>query len=394
MPVKACQWFYNDFTLFSALPVLFNMYTDKDSNLISDLRTKYGEESVRYFRKWEIIVKKMADYRNHRRFTLKCIKASITPVSCKLKNPLSYKSCRSYQIIHKVKKQLPYEQIRNINSILATLDKQREDQYKKFKDILNQNNQERECEQYLDRSRTFINRIKEHRHDKIKNKHIDKFKNCISKDLDTIIISAGIPPILTTSTIIPMLWADSQMCHPVFLPEQPIIHPLQVFLPHPWPPHLPPTQCTSTQQPTTQHPDNLLPTIQVPATWTNGLSIFPKPPSPRNNYPFYKKTPIMQLPPNTPHRSIHNLNRTSSQQITNPGSRWTQIWCQQNTETATTTTQQTMQPQPLPMQSPYWTQKGQFQGGSYSRQGGGHGHHGPTRLHQQSPKFTSRHQHL
>ena len=160
--------------MFSALPVLFNMYTDKDSNLISDLRTKYGEESVRYFRKWEIIFKKMADYRNHRRFTLKYIKASITPISCKLKNPLSYKSSRSYKIIHKAGKQLLYEQTRNINSILATLDKQREDLYQKFKDTLNQNNQEHE--QYLDRSRTFINRIKEHRHDRIKNKHIDKFE--------------------------------------------------------------------------------------------------------------------------------------------------------------------------------------------------------------------------
>ena len=55
MPAKACQWFYNDFTLFLAVPVLSNMYTDKDSNLISDLRTKYGEDSVRTFRKWEII---------------------------------------------------------------------------------------------------------------------------------------------------------------------------------------------------------------------------------------------------------------------------------------------------------------------------------------------------
>ena len=53
-----------------------------------------------------------------------------------------------------------------------------------------------------------------------------------------------------------------------------------------------------------------------------------------------------------------------------------------------------MQPQPIPMHSPYRTQKGQHQGGSYSGQGGGHGHHGPTRLHQQSPKFTSGHQHL
>ena len=71
------------------------MYTDKDSNLIRDLRTKYGEDSVRSFREWEIIIKKMADYRNHRRFMLKCIKASITPVSCELKNPLSYKSKES-----------------------------------------------------------------------------------------------------------------------------------------------------------------------------------------------------------------------------------------------------------------------------------------------------------
>ena len=83
------------------------MYTDKDSNLISDLRTKYGEESVSSIRKWEITVKKMADYRNHRRFMLRCIKASITPVSCKLKNPL--KTSNSYNIIHKAEKQLLYE---------------------------------------------------------------------------------------------------------------------------------------------------------------------------------------------------------------------------------------------------------------------------------------------
>ena len=76
------------------------MDKDKDSDLISDLRTKYGDESVRTFRKWEITVKKIADFRNHRRFTLKCIKASITPVSCKLKNPL--KTRKSYNIIQTV----------------------------------------------------------------------------------------------------------------------------------------------------------------------------------------------------------------------------------------------------------------------------------------------------
>ena len=178
---------------------LFNMYTDKDSNLISDLRTKYGEESVRLFRKWEIIVKKMADNRNHRRFTIKCIKASITPISCKLKNPLLHKSSRSYQIIHKAEKQLLYKRIRNINSILATLDKQRENQYKKFKDTLDQNNPDHE--QHLDRSRTFINKIKEHRHTKFKGNPSISLKNCTLKDMDTIIISTGITTILATLTI-------------------------------------------------------------------------------------------------------------------------------------------------------------------------------------------------
>ena len=38
MPAKACHDFNNDFTLFTAVPVLFNMYTDKDSNLISEVK--------------------------------------------------------------------------------------------------------------------------------------------------------------------------------------------------------------------------------------------------------------------------------------------------------------------------------------------------------------------
>ena len=36
------QKLVNDFTLFSALPVLFNMYKDKDSNLISDPEASFG----------------------------------------------------------------------------------------------------------------------------------------------------------------------------------------------------------------------------------------------------------------------------------------------------------------------------------------------------------------
>ena len=47
-----------------------------------------------------------------------------------------------------------------------------------------------------------------------------------------------------------------------------------------------------------------------------------------------------------------------------------------------------------PTQSPHRTQTGPVQGGSHSRQGGGHGHHGQTGLHKQSTDITTGHQHL
>ena len=47
----------------------------------------------------EDLIKKMSDYGNHRRFTLRCFKTGITPVSCKLKNTIETPS--SYEIIKK-----------------------------------------------------------------------------------------------------------------------------------------------------------------------------------------------------------------------------------------------------------------------------------------------------
>ena len=144
------------------------------------------KESVKTFRKWEITVKKMADFRNHSRFTLKCMKASITPVSCKRKNLL--KSRKSYNIIQKVEKQLLYERIRNIKNILEALEEQRKRQYSQFKDMLinmlnmpNQHVQDADPDSDLYRCRLFINKIKEHRHNKTKRRQIDKFDQLFFK---------------------------------------------------------------------------------------------------------------------------------------------------------------------------------------------------------------------
>ena len=149
------------------------MDTNKDSNLFIYLKNKYGEECVRLLRKWEITIKKMVGYRNHRRFMLKCIKASVTPVSCKLKNPLKTTKC--YNIIHKAEKQLLYERIRNINNILDMYGQTRFKQYSHLKIMLN------EHEHDINRCLQLINKVKEHRHDKIKRKQINKFKHLYFK---------------------------------------------------------------------------------------------------------------------------------------------------------------------------------------------------------------------
>ena len=113
----------------------------------------------------------MVDYRNHRRFTLKCIMASITPLSCKLKNPL--KTRKSYDIIHKAEKQLFMKEIRKINNTLDMFKKNRSQYYSHLRNMINQQEQH---DQDIEKCIQFIHKIKDHRHNKIKAKCIDKFK--------------------------------------------------------------------------------------------------------------------------------------------------------------------------------------------------------------------------
>ena len=98
------------------------MDSNKDSNIFKYLKDKYGQESVAISQKMSTI-KKMADFRNHRCFTLRCIEVRLTPVSCKLKKTLQFKTNRSYQIIHKAERQLLYDRVRSINVILEKLEK-------------------------------------------------------------------------------------------------------------------------------------------------------------------------------------------------------------------------------------------------------------------------------
>ena len=87
---------------------------------------------------------------------------------CKLKNPLQFKTAKCYQIIHKVERQLLYDRVRSINRLLENLEKHQFINYTCLREVISEDD--------LFICIWFINKIKEHRHIKTKNRQIDKFK--------------------------------------------------------------------------------------------------------------------------------------------------------------------------------------------------------------------------
>ena len=54
-------------------------------NLHTFIKEEFGEEGVLRLQLWKKIEKKMANNRNHRRFSIKCLKKEVIPVSINLK---------------------------------------------------------------------------------------------------------------------------------------------------------------------------------------------------------------------------------------------------------------------------------------------------------------------
>ena len=82
-------------------------------SLLVLIKTEFGVESVAILRKWEQLEKKIANFKNHRRFTLRCISQKITP---KLKLKSNIKTPRGKRILYRAEKQLADEHIRSINN--------------------------------------------------------------------------------------------------------------------------------------------------------------------------------------------------------------------------------------------------------------------------------------
>ena len=86
-------------------------------NIHTKLITEYGKESVKILRWWEKLELKMADFQNHRRFTLRCLSQDLIPVSIKLKTTV--KTPKGIYIVRKAERMLMNERVRSINNTIT-----------------------------------------------------------------------------------------------------------------------------------------------------------------------------------------------------------------------------------------------------------------------------------
>ena len=113
------------------------------------MKEEYGQGSIFLLWQWEKLEKKMVDYRNHLRFTTKCLKSEIIPVSVRLRT--NVQMSRGLQIVRKAEKQLLNECIRSINNILELLMLKRNTCLETLKGILSREEDQGTLEGWEDR---------------------------------------------------------------------------------------------------------------------------------------------------------------------------------------------------------------------------------------------------
>ena len=110
------------------------------------IRRQYGEENVRIFCQWEKMENKMADFSNHRRFTLRCLREDLILVSIRLKS--SIKTPKGHHIIRKAERALLNERVKLENNTIAMLKIQSDTYMEQLNQVLDKESME-ECTQFI-----------------------------------------------------------------------------------------------------------------------------------------------------------------------------------------------------------------------------------------------------
>ena len=143
------------------------------------IKQEYGQGSIFLLQQWGKSEKKMADFRNHWRFTIKCLKNDIVPVSVRLKTNIQ--TTKGLHIIRRAEKLLLNECTRSINNQLEMFMIKRDACFLKLKGLLDQRATE-ECEKLIKNViESRHNRVLERQRSKYEALHQRKIGGCSNK---------------------------------------------------------------------------------------------------------------------------------------------------------------------------------------------------------------------
>ena len=113
----------------------------------------------------------MADFTNHRRFTLRCLSKGLVPVSIHLQKNI--KTPKGLQIVRKAERALMNERVRSINNTLNMVRDLRDTCIDELRRVLN--------DEWMDKCREFIAVGREQQHLKTLNRQKEKFNRLLDR---------------------------------------------------------------------------------------------------------------------------------------------------------------------------------------------------------------------
>ena len=130
---------------------------------------KYGKNITTIFRKLEKVEVKISNFKNHLRFSLRCLNKGLLPVSLRLKNLIRTQKGRD--IIYKTERKLLNERIGNINGTIQCYEHERCMYQHELKELI--------YEEMWTLCMTEISRVKELRYKVVMKRQISKFNKLL-----------------------------------------------------------------------------------------------------------------------------------------------------------------------------------------------------------------------
>ena len=114
------------------------------------------------------------DFKNHRIFTLRCIRKGVTPVNVRLGYTRKDIIKMAREIIYKAEKQLLQERVKYINVILENNGKKLKNSRSRLLSLVTTTTTQGKCIEFIDK-------VREDRFNKVKQRQVSKFNRLINK---------------------------------------------------------------------------------------------------------------------------------------------------------------------------------------------------------------------